>query len=271
MNYIPIFLASDDGYSPFIATTMASICFNTKSRINFYILDSGITRKNKNNIQKIKTVFNNCSVEFIKINLDEYFKGFPEIAHLTRSAYMRYLIPEVKLEIDRAIYADVDVIFNADIKELYETDLHDFAIGAVCINFNGKTNIINEVIERLGLINENSIFNSGILLIDCKKWRSQNITEQLLLLTSKLGSEKKLKAADQDVLQKYFDGKYLHLPYVWNINSGNILEYKRTERFENVKVFHFSGPKKPWLGGGGISRNINIFGNTFLIQLLRKI
>ena len=45
MSNIPIFLASDNNYAPFVATTIASICDNTKSFCNFYILDGGISKK----------------------------------------------------------------------------------------------------------------------------------------------------------------------------------------------------------------------------------
>ena len=42
MYRIPIFLSSDNNYAPFVATTIASICDNTKSFCDFYILDGGI-------------------------------------------------------------------------------------------------------------------------------------------------------------------------------------------------------------------------------------
>ena len=42
MSNIPIFLSSDDNYAPFVATTIASICDNTKSFCEFYVLDGGI-------------------------------------------------------------------------------------------------------------------------------------------------------------------------------------------------------------------------------------
>ena len=51
MQNIPIFLASNDGYAPFIATTIASICYNTQSFIEFYILDSGISNFKKKQIE----------------------------------------------------------------------------------------------------------------------------------------------------------------------------------------------------------------------------
>lgn len=43
MKNIPVFLASDDNYAPFLATTAYSVLSNTKSFIDFYVLDGGIT------------------------------------------------------------------------------------------------------------------------------------------------------------------------------------------------------------------------------------
>ena len=47
---IPIFLSSDNNYAPFVATTIASICDNTESYCDFYILDGGIDEENKKKI-----------------------------------------------------------------------------------------------------------------------------------------------------------------------------------------------------------------------------
>ena len=50
MYRIPIFLSSDNNYAPFVATTIASICDNTKSFCDFYILDGGIEEEKKEKI-----------------------------------------------------------------------------------------------------------------------------------------------------------------------------------------------------------------------------
>lgn len=53
MSYIPIFLSSDNNYAPYIAIAIASICDNTKSFCNFYILDGGISKENKSYINSL--------------------------------------------------------------------------------------------------------------------------------------------------------------------------------------------------------------------------
>ena len=60
---IPVFLASDENYAPFLCTTMYSILENTKSNIDFYILDGGIKDESKKLIEKSLREFNNYSIK----------------------------------------------------------------------------------------------------------------------------------------------------------------------------------------------------------------
>ena len=124
-NNIPIFLSSDNNYAPFVATTIASICDNTKSFCEFYILDGGITQENQEKICKLKVQFNNFSIEFIKIDVEKTFKNIDyknTCNYVTISTYNRFLIPMLKLNTDKAIYLDVDVIVIGDILKFYEQD-----------------------------------------------------------------------------------------------------------------------------------------------------
>lgn len=70
---IPVFLSSDNNYAPFVATTIASICDNTKSFCEFYVLDGGIKEENKAKICELKNKFNNFSIEFIEIDVKKSF------------------------------------------------------------------------------------------------------------------------------------------------------------------------------------------------------
>ena len=94
-NSIPIFLSSDNNYAPFVATTIASICDNTKSFCDFYILDSSITKENQEKICCLKNNFSNFSIEFIQINNDLYFKDLEynnNSRYVSLATYNRFLI-----------------------------------------------------------------------------------------------------------------------------------------------------------------------------------
>ena len=229
---IPIFLSSDDNYAPFVATTIASICANTTSFIDFYVLDGGISDFNKNQIENLKEKFENLSIEFMKIDTTKEFKNIQPKKHITLSAFNRLLIPQLKPGIDKALYLDVDIIVLGDIAELYNEPLENYVIGAV----------VDQVVEShidlaksaLNMRPDSHYFNSGVLLIDCEAWRSKNITPQLMKLEAQYGDVRIHN--DQDILNKYFENNnYKMLDKKYNVMHTN----------DSVVLRHFIGPVKP--------------------------
>ncbi len=239
MTNIPIFLSSDNNYSPFVATTIASICDNTNSFCEFYILDAGISDENTAMICGLKHQFSNFSVEFLKLNLEKLFSSFPETDYITKSMYTRFLIPDLKPEIDKAIYSDVDVIVLGDIAQLYNENLEGYALGAVWEEFCENNNNVKRK-EILNLDSKHKYFSSGCLLIDCKQWRTKAIFKDL----HKIGLQfmSLLSCPDQDILNKYFDNNYKQLPtkFCW---TNQCCTYYSEQHFT---IRHFNGPVKPW-------------------------
>ncbi len=238
-NSIPVFLAADNNYAPFVASTIASICDNTKAFVNFYILDSKITKENQAKICELKKQFNNFSIEFLEINLDKYFKDFVETNNYKGSMYSRFLIPYLKPQIDKAIYSDVDVIFYGDIQDLYNENLEGYALGAVWEDFF-EDSYNKERKKNIELSKNHKYFSSGNLLIDCKQWREKNILKDLLELYKQY--EDKLKWPDQDILNKYFDCNYKQLD-----RKYCFLEpcYKENSNPKFI-IRHYVGQYKPW-------------------------
>ena len=46
-NHIPVFYEGQDDLVEVLATSIASVCYNTQSFIDFYILDCGLHEANK--------------------------------------------------------------------------------------------------------------------------------------------------------------------------------------------------------------------------------
>lgn len=232
---IPIYLSSDDKYAPFVATTMASICDNTTSFCEFYILDGGISRKNQDKICELKKQFSNFSVEFIETKGNTYIENINyrnDVTHVTLATYNRLLIPEIKLNIDKAIYLDVDTIVLKDILDFYKQDLRDSSIGVVADSVPPKH--INQVNDDIGMKQDSVYFNAGVLLIDCKRCREQNAVNKMFEIASK--KQDKLHMADQDILNIFFENKKVLLD-----SSFNVL-YKHN----SPHIRHFIGDIKPW-------------------------
>lgn len=231
-NNIPIFLSSDNNYAPFVATTIASVCDNTKSFCEFYVLDGGIADENKEKICKLEKQFHNLSVEFIRIDINNVFSNILAKGYITLSAFNRLLIPNLKRNLLKVVYLDVDIIAAGDINELYQQNLKSFIIGAV--KDQGELNYLKNVKHAIELNPESVYFNSGVLLIDCDKWRKNIKLEDLLAIEQKYRNVRYHN--DQDVLNKYFENNYLLLDKKYNV----------METSEEVVLRHFTGSIKPW-------------------------
>ena len=235
MINIPIFLSSDDNYAPFVATTIASICDNTKSFCDFYILDGGISDENKRKICELKSLFSNFSIEFIRIDINSSFKEFAESSYITKSMYSRFLIPNIKPEIDRAIYSDVDVIVLGDIAKMYSENLDGYDVGAVWEGW-----IANKINKSI-YINGQEPFFSGNLLIDCCKWREKNISNELIKIAR--NNKENRNVYDQEILNLYFGNNYKKL----SCRYCYAVQFSLVNYDDVVPVIrHFNGSIKPW-------------------------
>ena len=236
---IPVFLSADNGYAPFVATTIASICDHTRSFIDFYILDGGITEENKRKIEELKKLFSNFSIEFFDIDANDKFGDFVNCLHYSKTMYARFFIPFLKPELQKVLYSDVDVVFLDDIAKMYQENLHGYIIGAVPESFVSDVGR-KRFCAMLGLAEEHQIFASGNLIIDCDKWRQSNITEKLFEI-NKLRKKDDMWV-DQTLLNICFNNDYCILAdkYCYTIQHDVCFGKK------NVTVCHYNGPVKPW-------------------------
>ncbi len=241
MSNIPIFLSSDNNYAPFVATTIASICDNTESFCDFYILDSGISGENKEKICSLKQNFKNFSIEFLNSNSDEYFRSFGYYNaenYITISTYNRFLIPKLKPELNKILYLDVDIVVFGDIAELYNQDLEGYALGAVWDKSRKYYNLDTK--ELMELSEDYRYFNAGVLLIDIQKWNKDNIADKLFEIADRYGE--KVLHADETLLNKYFDGQYKILDLKYNYLEYDLISHPQ----EQVIIRHFATKFKPW-------------------------
>ena len=241
---IPIFLASDDNYAPFLTTTMFSVLENTSELIDFHILDNKISTQSKEKLLKSLERFQNKKITFHDTSNYNLSK-FPDVAHYTTTAFARYFIPEMIKGRQKVIYLDSDMIIKGDIKELYEQDLGQYPLGAVLEDFASNYIYLKENIypEYAG---KDQYFNSGMLLIDLKKFQENNYTEQLVNMTVKLHD--KLNAPDQDVFNIIFQNNFKVLDYKYNFMPDlEFLIHQKHPNLLKIKplILHYIAGK-PW-------------------------
>lgn len=234
-NNISIVVASDNHYAILIAALLKSIDVNhkTSEHIDFYIIDDGIAPKFKSLLETMVDPFR-ISIKWFKsdtiippdIIIPVDGSAFP------RTVYMRIFSPYViDQNADKLIYLDVDTIVQHDISKLWNISLGDYTLGAV--QDIGKTvdcewaGIPNY--KELGLEPKTKYFNSGVLVINVKKWRAEDISKQVILTLIKF--KEHLSLPDQYGLNVVLAKKWLELDPKWNWYAIN--------KTENPFLIHF--------------------------------
>lgn len=185
LKKISIVVASDNQYAVLTAALIKSIEINHKSKelLSFTIIDDGISKNNKEKLQKsINTV--TTTINFVKSK-----DVMPETAIIPNdlstypiTAYLRLFAPyAVGLDCEKFIYMDVDMLMYDDVSKLYNIDINDNIIGAVQdyqLVVSSPYAIKNY--KELGIPPETKYFNSGLLLINSKKWIDADIANKVI-------------------------------------------------------------------------------------------
>ena len=254
-KYVNIVLASDGNYAQHACVAMTSALLNTKepARLKFFLIDDNIDEKNKELC--LKTIEKNGgSLSFVKAN-EEALKNVFVSGSLTRAAYFRLDIPNILPgDIDRVIYMDCDLLVLGEITELWNIDMQSKPVAAAedygILSSKGKR---AEKTKNFDWKEEDSYFNSGVLLIDVKQWREKGYAGKLI----KLVDERNFRHHDQDALNYMFMDKWAKLPLRWNvippvfnmmprIAFNSEMRKKAVEALQNVGIFHYAGGYKPW-------------------------
>ncbi|MFA5930744.1 MAG: glycosyltransferase family 8 protein [archaeon] len=245
MDRMNVVVGIDDKYTMPCGITLISLLENcsTPELVDIYVIHGKgkLSEENKSKLREsVKP--KKANISFKEIISSEYL-NFKPGAYYSEAICYRIFGPRIFPNLKRMLYLDSDLLVLGDICEIYSTKFGDKYIGAVK-DQGTKLNpsMINHYTKIVG--EKGTYFNSGVLLIDCIKWK-------------KFGAEKKVidyivsgKAClpDQDALNNVFNGKVLYLPDKWNFFFKNLI-LNVWHFFDNPKgigIIHFQSPYKPF-------------------------
>lgn len=251
--------AADDNYAMPLAVTASSAIANLQSDrpVALFILDGGISKTNK---RKIKRSLDSKQVEISWITLDNaLFANLTSDRHLTVTAYYRLLLPQVlPAEFKKAIYLDTDMVVTGNLEDLWNIDIGDNYVLAVQddtqLYISMCTSLRNY--EELGISPDCKYFNSGLLVINMDKWRTDNIGHRVI---EYIRQNIQYRPNDQDALNAIVAGKWGQLHPKWNQMPGvydNSFKERNPlppevyqELLHQPCVIHFTNTPKPWCAG----------------------
>ena len=230
-----IVLAGDCNYTRQLETTIKSILYHNRD-VKIYILNQDIM---PDWFRKPRKIARMLGSEIIDVKLPEQtvFQNWKKQAHISSIAYARYFIPDYIQE-DTVLYLDCDLLINDKLDNLFEQDIEERYIAAIR-DANGQG------------------FNTGVLLINNKKWRQEKLKERLIeqsILTTKEVEEGRFEHfnGDQTIFNQVLQDDWLELGRAYNLQVGHdgVALYNNWQEHLafNGKpvVIHFTTYRKPW-------------------------
>jgi len=248
--------SANDGYSMQLCICIVSLEENNPdSNKRIYVVNNGISELNLKRILSLEDKYDNLSLVILDGSVvDSFFHElFPNGFDSLRVAmFGRVFVSSLISDdgVDRLLYLDCDTIVMGDVSSLFDVDLGDSYLGAV---LDRISNILS-----VDLGSSDGYFNSGVLLINLKKWREDDLEKVILGEVEKQVNNPNLY--EQPVLNWVLQGKVKILPLEYNyhpsfekefifyrvVNDGNFYSMDDFNRIEVPVIIHFYGVCKPW-------------------------
>lgn len=261
-NYVAIAMSSSNEYVPYLSVCLQSLIDNSSSEHNYDIIifERNIGENEKSKLYKQVSPYINISLRFINpMNIiSQYNLKFHSRYNL--ECYFRLTAPIILKNYSKVIYTDIDLVFNADIYDLYSINLEGYSIAA-CQDLMWHAFINNPLAdwaeygtEQLKLNDLYKYFNTGVMLINTIEFNTNNYSFILLDLLEK----KHYRILEQDGLNSFFQSNIKYIETTWNVPIVNniyakIIDFmpqKTHQQYlydrDNAKIVHFAGRGKPW-------------------------
>lgn len=253
--------AADERFAEILSVSMESLLCNNKNVI-VWILNNGIK---KESVEKLKRQAERHKVEIHFISLKD-LKDYAgrELScqkKISATAYFRLFLPGIMPEeVERVLYIDCDTLVVDDISEFYDMDLFN-----TCGNIAEPT--ANLMKRKIGLKPVDTYFNSGVMLINLKRWRKDGIDKKFISYIEEMDGT--ISFEDQGVINHVLRGKIDILPVRYNVETqyfdfgydGFSIMKKDKSRYEEKDVIeamdkpgiiHFTNSfasERPWVKG----------------------
>ncbi len=238
---IPIFFATDENYAPYLSVTLESMLANA-SKDCFYkihVLTSKLSDVTKARIEKSLT--KNSSIEYVSLTkeLDKVSEKLHLRDYYSKETYYRFFIANLYPQYDKVLYLDCDIIVLGDIAELYNVPLGNRLVAACQEEVMATVKVFGDYVEKALDVPCADYFNAGILLMNAKLFREEDIESQFVEL---LGQYKFRVTQDQDYLNVLCKGRTKQLHLGWNKTAFDNPYFNE----KMLRIIHYKMTNKPW-------------------------
>jgi lipopolysaccharide biosynthesis glycosyltransferase len=262
---ISVALCADKNVEVSLHVTLYSLLKSSQHPVKINLVQKGYQPKD---IEKINQTLQSFSgkyqlniIEFDESTLFGRFKGL----HGSQFNFAKLILANV-LSDDRIIYLDSDLSIAKDLSELFSTNLNGSVIGAASTETIGDS-LRSTFYQSIGMKQTAKYFNSGVMLMDLKRWRELDITSQCLSFANKYVD--RLTFGDEAILNCVFYENFQIINSCYN--HALYPDSPPVQSNNSASIFHFVGSPKPCdFLGEFIHPNYPIFFDTLSQTSFRK-
>ncbi|MFS0822744.1 glycosyltransferase family 8 protein [Bacillus sp. 1P02SD] len=255
--------STDDNYAQHVGVSLISLFENNLEfeQITVFLIENNITNINKKKLKSICIRYNRA-IHFINFNIILNQLKLNINNSISINAYARlFLSSFIDSNINKILYLDCDSIINDSLSDLWKYNIKNYYVAGVADTVSDLTKF------SINMSTENIYINSGVLLINLKKWRENNIEQKFIKFIS--DRQGNVFHHDQGVLNGTLKEKILVLPPKYNamtifftMNRNEIfIYYGMKEYCYNVSelkeakdkpvIIHFTPAfvNRPWIKG----------------------
>lgn len=239
-------LTFDDNFWAPAYATMRSVCLfsHRRKELVFHLCHRTLTAEHRADLERITEEF---PVELRWYDLDQsamfqdIAKRMPENKRLSNIVYARLMIDQlVGPDVERVLYLDCDMLVREDVAYLLELDLEGNSIAAVRDSIGALITGRRDLKENRDIFDPaDYYFNAGMVLIDIAKWREADVIGRMEEAYAS-GIMQRIYY-DQDLLNLVFKGKWLKLPWRWNV-----IDARHAHDGVDPAILHYTAERKPW-------------------------
>ena len=243
---IPVVFSTDATYLPYVCVALQSLAAHASARRRYeiLILHADIKAELQAVVARIAAPFKHCSVRFIDVSQTAkqlHLETFTRLQYLHTPAYYRLLAPLILEGYEKIVYLDCDLVVLADVADLFATELGTHTLAAVpdrgVAAHWQRSQAFVDYMRQLGMRDIKHYFNSGVLLMNLKQIRADNLIARWM----EIARRNDRYFHDQNVLNVACEGRALFLDGAWNVQCYDKDAATRTRR-----ILHYCGKRKPW-------------------------
>lgn len=243
-----IVLCADDNYAMPCGVCLTSLFENNKEvECNVYILTVGFSEATNALFTQLAEKYQQ-TIQIVPID-SSLFQNLKVSDRFRESIYYRFLIPDI-VKGNKALYLDCDIIVTSSLKELWETDVTEYACAAV------EDQRGDDIVQHNRIEMYSTYFNSGVLLMNLNYWRQHDVKQQLVDYI--YANPDRCLYPDQDALNVVLEHRVKFLDYKFNYQQQMSLPsaelYLHRSKWEQANkyteelpvIIHYSSNLKPW-------------------------